>query len=172
MGSHLGPPVISTMHLPGRLQSRSAKRRSGESAWCAPTIPEVPPPNHQTKIARVRSKICTQSFTVDQQGSSEFLATAIPISSEISPKTSPEHSVPLNPSRVRSRSSALNKGRAGLPSLCRIKLGSSTRRTAVISKSDQPLSFEAAFLRESISLVIMIGRKTSFPTAGRSWRVG
>ena len=42
----------------------------------------------------------------------------------------------------------------------------------VISESDQPFSKVAAFLREIINREIMIGRKTSFPIAGRSCRVG
>ena len=103
--------------------------------------------------------------------SPEVFVIAIPISSEKSTKTRPK-SVVLNvrnPFRTRSSSS---EGRVGLLfSWCMNRI-SSTRRIVVISESDQPFSMVAAFLREIINREIMIGRKTSFPIAGRSWRVG
>lgn len=171
--------IISRINALGRLRSRSAKRRLGQSAWRVPVISGTLGSHHPTTKLRP-GRYATPHLDAlhnprtslpNHLSSSEFLVIAIPISSGTSIEISSQPPIlwGLNPFRVRSPSS--EGGMRLLLVACVVPI-SSVRRAVAISVNDQPFSPDAAFLRESISRVIMIGRKTSFPTAGRSWRLG
>lgn len=106
-------------------------------------------------------------------GSTPEHIVSIPISSKVS-TVGRSKSSPLGVlSLVRDRSPSSHDGARSLFPFCIDRI-SPTRRSVVISESDQPSFTLAAFLRESINRETMIGRKTSFPTPGRisimGWR--
>jgi len=140
-----------------------------------PETLEVSPPNHQTEAGCVLHPDGLRSLPTghaDHRGRSpEPLVLAIAILSEISAGPSSKPSIPRGLNPLRARPPSYERCAGLLDPVCKA-IDSSTRSMEVISLSDQPPPVAAAFLRESISRVIMIGRKTSFPTAGRSWRTG